>query len=106
MARGNETVIVVRPAVQDKFGTVRVPAKPDLILEGCQLVPRAVEEEGRGWITIDGWDIWRFDPLPEPIEAHNQVRVRGELHEIEGPPAEYDKRGAFRAVLIKTKQVG
>lgn len=106
MPRGVETVTVVRPAIKDRLGAVVRPAGEDFDIEGCQLIPRAVREEGGGWINIDGWDVWCLRGLPEPVDNQDRLRIRGEIHEIEGDPAVFDKRGVHKGTLIKTKRVG
>jgi hypothetical protein len=88
-------------------------------MSGLIILPRQVEEEGRGWVTIEGWDIYilpssRVKPDAEPERAYadgdilatDQIRVDGELWQVDGPPAGYDKGTQRKATVVKVKKVG
>lgn len=106
MPSGNETVTVVRKAKVDKLSSTAGAPPVEFDLEGCQVLPRQAEEAGRGWITLDGWDVWCFvDPGREVLYT-DQVRIRGDLYSVEGRPAVYDKRGTFKALLVKATKAG
>lgn len=105
MPKGNETVTVVRQAKVDKLSSAPAGVAPEFDLEGCQVLPRQSFEEGRGWVNVDGWDVWCFTEPTQEVLYTDQLRVRGDLYQIEGKPARYDKRGRFKALKIQTQAV-
>ena len=106
MPSGNETVTVIRKPKVDKLSTAAQGAPLEFDLEDCQILPRQAEEDGRGWVTIDGWDIWCFTDPGREVLFSDQVRVRGVVYAVEGRPARYDKRGTFKALLVKAMRAG
>lgn len=105
MPRGTETVTVVRKPKATKLGPVDSTPPVEFDLEGCQVLPGQTFEQGRGWVTVDGWDVWVLEqPEQEPVSTDHVV-VRGETFAIEGRPARFDKRGQFRALQIKARRV-
>lgn len=105
MAKGNETVTVVRPARVDKLSTAPAGEPPTFQLENCQLIPRATKEDGGGWVNIGGWEIWCFTEPSQPVLHTDRVVVRGKTLELEGEPARFDKRGRFKALKLTTVAV-
>ena len=100
MASGNEVVTVVRTTKVDKLSTPAAGPPDEFDLVNCQVLPRRALEEGRGWVSIDGWEVWCFtDPAREVLHT-DQVRIRGVLYSVEGKPARFDKRGKFKALSI------
>lgn len=106
MPSGNETVSVVRRAKADKLSPAPTADPDGFDLVNCQVVPRRSLEEGRGWVTIEGWDIWCFTEPTREVLASDHIKVRGIEYQIEGKPARFDKRGRFKALNIVAQRIG
>lgn len=106
MPSGTETVTVIRKPKVDKLTPASGTTPEEFDLEGCQLLPRRAQEEGQGWVSVDGWEVWCFKNPGREILFSDQIRIRGDLYSIEGTPSVYDKRGTFKALQVTTKRVG
>lgn len=106
MPSGNETITIVQKPKVDKLSAPATGEVPEFDVDNVQVLPRRSFEEGRGWVTIDGWDLWCFTEPETEVMHTDLVRVRGTVYAIEGKPARFDKRGTFKALNIVTKKVG
>lgn len=106
MPRGNETVTVTRPLKADKLSPTPTGTPVEFDLTNCQVLPRRSFEDGRGWITIEGWDVWCFTDPGREVLSTDHVKIRGIDYQIEGKPGRFDKRGQFKALNIVAKRVG
>lgn len=104
MPTGVETITRVRKPKVDRLKTPTVEPVPNEDFTSCQEVPRASQEEGRGWVGIGGFDIYCFDEACDVIGT-DQVIFRGKTYNVDGEPQRFVKRGRFKAVLIKLKAV-
>lgn len=119
MPTGARTATRVRTAKIDKLSRTPAAAAAELPMSGLIILPRQQEEEGRGWVTIEGFDVYilpssRVKPDGEPARAYadgdilasDQLRIDGTLWQVDGPPAGYDKGTTRKATLVKVMKVG
>lgn len=119
MAKGVRTATRVRKARHDSLDPA--PESEDRIhLSGLVIVPREVYETGRGWTTVEGHDVYVLPSSrvaavvggPKRRYADGDVissdllEIDGELWEVTGPPAAYDKGSKRKATKIQIKRVG
>lgn len=104
MAKGNETITVVRKPRVDKLKpTSGVEQRFDI--EGCIVWPRAAVEEGRGWIQKAGQNV--FAPAGSDIRPDDEVIVRGLRYSVEGIPGDFrSRRGKRKGLLVNLERVG
>lgn len=102
--RGSETVIIVPQVVVDRLRPSGEVADPPRKLEGCHVIPRASTEIGRGFVGIDGFDVYYFGTKPGPART-DHLTVRGEEHTIEGTSRDFIIKGRRKALIITTKRV-
>jgi hypothetical protein len=102
---GKRTITVIRAPKTDKLKTAPAGAPPEHDIEGCAVLPRASEEEGRGWVIHDGRMI--IAPFGADVLATDQVRVDGVTWEVDGEPGDYeDKRARGKATIFYQKRLG
>lgn len=107
MPSGNETIQIIRRPKVDKLSPAPTGEAPEPFdVDNVQVLPRRSLEEGRGWVTVDGWDLWCFTEPEQEILFTDIVKVRGVEYAIEGKPARFDKRGTFKALNIVATRVG
>lgn len=119
MPTGARTATRVRTAKVDKLSRTPAGDAAELPMSGLIILPRQSFEEGQGWVTIEGWDIYimpssRVQPEGGPARAYadgdivatDQLRIDGTLWQVDGPPAPYDKGTQRKATLVKVKNVG
>ncbi len=106
MPSGNETIEIVRRPKVDKLSTPSSAPPVRFDVDNVQVIPRRSLEEGRGWVTLEGWDLWCFTEPDREILSTDHVVVRGTEYQIDGKPGRFDKRGRFKALnIIATKVV-
>lgn len=99
MAAKRETVTIVRQAVADPLKPSTGPAQ-EIPVKRCVVIPRASQEEGAGWVQIDGFTVWA--PVGSDFRPDDRVRVRGELYSVEGKPGVFPvKRGLGVSVTLE-----
>lgn len=93
--------ITVKPQVKvDRLRDPEGAAAPEPFdVPRCKVWPRSSHEEGKGWITIDGFNV--FTPPGYDIPASALIVLRGETWSVVGNPGVYDK-----GTLITLKRVG
>lgn len=101
MARGKETVKVIRKPKVDKAKPASGPTA-EFDVDGCHVIPRASNESGGGWIQINGYTI--VAPGDPGVHADDQVMVRGELHSVIGKPGVFFKGRRAKNTLITTQK--
>lgn len=102
--RGNET-ITVKPQVKvDKLRTSTEAPPAPYDIPGCIVWPRSSKEEGKGWVTIDGENV--FCPPGSVVPASARVTLRGVEYEVQGTPGDYRLHGRQRGILAVLKTVG
>ncbi len=103
--RGDETVRIIPTVVVDRLrsGSGGL-AQPAYDLEDCYVIPRATEEQGKGVVGIEGYDIYYFGTLAAPPRTA-QVSVRGQVHDIEGKPRDFIVKGRRKGLIITTSGV-
>ena len=102
---GSETVTVIRKPRRDRLDDSPGPAASEHDLEGCAVVPRASNEEGKGWVNTEGFMV--AAPFGSDITEDDQVRVRGKVYDVDGVPGQFvNKRGKGKAVIVNLKRLG
>lgn len=97
-----ETIGVVQKTATDRNGDPIGDEAPDVALAGCVIWPRASEEKEGGEVNIDGDNVACPDnAIARTIGSEDWVRIRGELHSVDEPPARY----AGRRIMLKTRRV-
>lgn len=119
MPTGARTATRVRKAKVDRLDSTPGGLADEISLTGLVILPRQSYEQGRGWVTIEGKDIYILPTSrvlvgsapPRPfadgdVLATDQLRIDGKIWQVDGPPAEYDKGVTRKATLVKVKNVG
>lgn len=101
--RGTETITVIPQVVTDRLRDPSGAAEPPYDIEGCIVWPRQSEEEGKGWVQIDGENV--FAPPGSVVPATARVELRGKTYDVEGSPGDYRLRGRQKGILIVLKSV-
>ena len=103
---GVETVTVIRVPKTDPLRPKPTTPPPTHEIEGCAIVPRSSNEEGRGWVTIDGHMV--AAPYDADVLATDHVRTPdGVEWQVEGTPARSkNKRGKEKACIFYLERVG
>lgn len=117
MPTGARTIVVVRKPRTDKLSVAPAAAASETTITGCVILPRQAFEEGRGWVTYEGWDIYILPTSSVQADtprgyqdgdilSSDRIRIDGNLWQVEGPPAPYDKGTTRKATLVKVSRVG
>ena len=120
MAAGARTATRIRPVRRDKLDPTPADEGDRIYLSGLVVLPRQFFEQGKGWVTIDGHDVYvlassrvQEEPdgpkrpyRPGDVKADDQLEIDGDTWEIEGNPADYEKGRTRKATLIRVKRVG
>ena len=88
-----EKVTVIRPIRVDKYRDPSEEPAPEHDVARCKVWPRSSLEEGKGWITLDGLNV--LMPAGADVKSGDQVRVRGDVYNVEGRPADYGRPGVL-----------
>lgn len=98
---GNESIFIIPAGEKDRHGDpVGAPAA-EVEVRDCLTYPRSSLEQGRGWVTIDGLNV--FIPAGGQVPtARDQVRAREQVWAVEGNPAVYTGRGT----IVNLKRAG
>lgn len=122
MASGSRTATRVRKPKVDKLSSPSAAAPQEIELRGLVILPREGFEQGRGWVTYEGWDVWVL-PTSTVIPSSAQptvtrkwqdgdvistdlLRIDGVEWQVDGPPAPYDKGSTRKGTRIRVKRVG
>lgn len=120
MAEGARTATRIRTVRRDKLDPTPAGADDKIYLSGLVVLPRQFFEQGKGWVTVDGYDIYvlatsRVQAVaggpkrpyrPGDVKADDRLEIDGDTWEIEGNPADYEKGRTRKATLIRVKRVG
>lgn len=102
---GVRTIVVVRTPKVDKLKGDAAGPPAEHEIEGCAVLPRSSNEEGKGWVFVDGRMI--IAPHGADVLATDKVRVDGKTWEVDGTPGDYeDKRARGKATIIYLKRLG
>lgn len=101
MPTGHETIEIHAAPERDRNGDAIGPAPAPVTVEGCITWPKRSLEEGRGWVTIDGLDLYLPPGVPVPA-AEDQVLARGGTWSVDGEPAVYNEKGAIVSLKRRT----
>lgn len=104
--RGNETVIVRRPAPVDWRGDPTGPPA-EFTITRCQLWPRSsTEDAARGRVIIDGLNLYIPPGSPNSVFATDTVVVRGDEYSVVGVPGAYDLKGKDKGMIVVLSRTG
>lgn len=120
MSSGARTAVRIRTVRRDKLDPTPAGDEDRLYLSGLVILPRSFYEQGKGWTTVDGHDVYilpssRVQEVvggpkrayrPGDIKASDELEIDGEIWEIEGSVAEYEKGRTRKATLIRISRVG
>lgn len=118
MAKGDQTVTVVRKPRRDKLSAADSSEPTTFDLVDVAVVPRQALETDRGWINIEGYDIWvlptssvdRAGEIAEyaddDVLSSDFIDIGGQEWQVDGPDAYFTKGGRFAGAKIQVKRVG
>jgi hypothetical protein len=116
MPTGARTATRVRKPKVTKLSPPSTAPAAELPMRGLIILPRQAFEQGRGWTTYEGWDVYvlassRVGNPPRPyadgdVVATDLLKIDGVDWEVDGPPAPFDKGTMRKATLIRVKRVG
>lgn len=116
MPTGARTATRIRRTKVDKLSTTPAGAESTLPMRGLIILPREAFEQGRGWVTYEGWDVYvlpssTVDDPPRPwvdgdVASTDILEIDGEEWQVDGPLAPYDKGTQRKATRIRVKRVG
>lgn len=102
---GVRTVTRIRAPKVDRLKGDASGPPDELAIEGCVVMPRSSQEEGKGWVIISGRMV--VAPFGADVLATDRVRVDGVTWEVDGEPGDYEnKRGKGKATMFYLKRVG
>jgi hypothetical protein len=85
---GGEDVVIVRPAPRDKFGDPAGGSTSETTSPGWLVAPGSSTEQHDAQESVDSdVDLYRLGNFDDDIRSTDQIRVRGLLYEVVGPPA-------------------
>lgn len=98
-----EKVWIMRPQATDRHGNPIGPEPTPISSPGWAVIPRtASEDNDRGEVPIEGYQIIRKANRPQPVSSSDQVICRGEVWDVEGEPAYY----AGKATIVFLTRAG
>lgn len=102
---GTRTVRVVREPKVDRLSSPMQGPAAEHDIEGCAIVPRSSNEEGRGWVIVEGRMV--VAPFESDVLATDKVRVDGILWDVDGEPGDYETtKGKGKATIFYLKRQG
>lgn len=102
---GRRTVRVVRTPKVDRLKGDAAGPPAEYDIEGCAVLPRSSNEEGKGWVIVEGRTI--IAPFNSDVLATDKVKVDGETWEVDGAPGDYeDKKARGKATIFYLKRLG
>lgn len=102
---GERTIRVIRAPKVDRLKGDAAGPPSEHDIEGCAVVPRSSMEEGKGWVTVDGWMV--AAPYGADVLSTDKVRYDGVVWEVDGTPGDYEtKKARGKATLIYLKRLG
>lgn len=116
MPRGAREITVIRKPRVDRLAGPSSDPTTGLPIKNVIILPRQTKEEGQGWVTIDGWDIYILPTSrvqdsdgPRPfidgdILPTDFIQVDNEVWAVDGRPAPFDSGTKRKATQIKVKR--
>jgi hypothetical protein len=118
MATGARTITVIRSPHVDKLAPKPTGEVPEVDITKVVILPRQNYEVERGWVTVEGWDIYilptskvQADDGPRrfadgDILSTDTIRIDGVVWSVDGVPAPYDKGKVRKATKVQVKKYG
>jgi hypothetical protein len=87
-AGDTEAVVIVHPPQRDGQGDPIPGTGSQVVVPDCLFAPGASREmqDNANQVQADGTV---FAPPGTPVDAHDQVRIRGQLYDVAGQPREW-----------------
>ena len=104
---GVETITVIRQAKVDRFSSTPAGAATEHPVDGCAVLPRSSNEEGKGWVIVEGRMV--IAPYDADIQADDRVKVDAEgeeIFDVDGTPGRYRKKGRGKVTIFYLKRLG
>jgi hypothetical protein len=102
---GKRTVTVIREPKVDRLDDPAQGPAAEHDIEGCAVLPRSSNEEGKGWVIIEGRMV--VAPFNADVLAADRVRVDGVVWDVDGAPGDYeDRRARGKATIFYLKRQG
>lgn len=104
---GKRVVIVIRAPKVDRLNDPAQGPAAEHSIEGCAIAPRSANEEGKGWVIVEGRMV--IAPFNSDVLATDKVRIQGEttVWEVDGAPGDYeDKKARGKATIFYLKRQG
>jgi hypothetical protein len=118
VATGDRTITVVRRPRKDKLSTAASSEPTEFDIRDVAILPRQAVESDRGWINVEGYDIWVLatstvaDPdgdrgyADDDVLSSDFIRIDGTEWQVDGPDAYFTKKGSLAGAKIQVKRVG
>lgn len=102
---GTRTVTVIREPKVDRLKEPAQGPAAEHDIEGCAVTPRSSNEEGKGWVIVEGRVV--VAPFEADVLATDRVRVDGVTWDVDGAPGDYETRkGKGKATIFYLKRQG
>lgn len=102
---GERTVTVIREPKVDRLDDPAQGPAAEHDIDGCAVLPRSSNEEGKGWVIVEGRMI--IAPFGSDVLGTDKVRVDGEVWDVDGAPGDYENRKAVgKATIFYLKRQG
>lgn len=99
MAR-KETIEIRAPRELDRFNDPIGPESDWVAVPGATVVPRnSSEQDQRGTVIIAGFMV--VVPSVIAVSERHEIRLRGEVHQIDGDVGDYGRRKIFYTIRAK-----
>jgi hypothetical protein len=101
---GRRTITVIRAPKVDRLSEDE-PTPTEHDIDGCAVLPRTSFEQDRGWVVVEGRQI--FAPYGADVLADDKVRVDDAVWEVDGAPGDYeDRKARGKATILYLKRLG
>ncbi len=96
---GKRTITVIRKPKVDRLSSAS-SAESRFDIEGCAVLPRSSNEEGRGWVIVEGKMV--IAPFNADILPSDRILIPGDSKpwNVDGEPGDYENRRAIGKATI------
>lgn len=103
---GKRTITVIRAPKVDRLSDSSSSTPSSFTISGCAIAPRSSFEDGKGWVTVDGYMV--AAPFGSDIVADDKVKLPdGTTWDVDGAPGQYEnKHASGKACIVYLKRVG
>jgi hypothetical protein len=116
MPKGARDITVIRKPRVDKLSPASSDPITGLPITNVIILPRQTKEEGQGWITLEGWDIYimptsKVQDVGGPrayidgdILPTDFIQIDDALWAVDGHVAPFDSGAKRKATQVKVKR--